>query len=66
MTIEECKKRKKISMRMLTELNDEPWPFEAESDIEKDCLKIALRRSIAIDELNIAEISKKELQNHAT
>lgn len=63
MTIEECKERKEISVRMLTELNDEHWPFEAESDKDKECVKIALRRSIAIDELNIAELSKKDAQN---
>ena len=66
MTIEESKERKEISKRMLTELNDEPWPFEDESDVEKEIVRLALLRSIAIDELNIAELSKKEAQNHAT
>ena len=45
MTIEECKKRKREYKRMLDNL---------------ELLKVALMRSIAIENMNIADLKKKE------
>lgn len=45
MTIEECKKRKKELKQMLESI---------------ETLKLALLRSIAIEDLNIADLKKKE------
>lgn len=45
MTIEECKKRKREYKRMLDNL---------------ELLKVALMRSIAIENMNIADLKKRE------
>lgn len=60
MTIEECLKRKDIYTRLLKEW-DENKSFYAETEEERECVTLALRRSFAIEELNIAELSKKEI-----
>lgn len=48
MTIEECRKRKKELKRMLENI---------------ELLRLALIRSIAIEDMNIADLKKKEKEN---
>lgn len=60
MTIQECENRECICKKLLEKLKTFTFDSDDCTPEELECIKMSLLRSVAIEQLNIAELKKRK------